>query len=291
VFLSNALIGLREGLEAGMVVIVLIAFLSGRDRRHEIRFIWIGVAVALVASAAAGALLAITASSLTPRGEELFQAGASALAVLLVTGMIFWMRHSVREERRQLEGQISKAIVIGPIAIFAVALIAVLREGLEAAVFVLVLADGTSVAASVGGLLVGIVASVALTSLMYVGLIRVNMARFLTMTGLVLIVVAAGILAHGLTGLQEAGVLPGADTFAFDATAVLSTESWMGHFVSGLFGVSAKPTVLALVTWAGYLVVVLTLFLIALRAPDARRKAVAEHAATADEVDLPVGKG
>jgi high-affinity iron transporter len=279
VFVGNALIGLREGLEAGMVVIVLVAFLRGRNRNHEIRFIWFGVAIALVAAAGAGVLLAITASSLTERGENLFEAVASALAVLLVTGMIFWMRHSVREERQQLEGQLAKAIAIGPIAIFGVALIAVLREGLEAAVFVLVLADGASVAASVGGLLVGIVAAVVLTWLMYVGLVRVNMAKFLTVTGLVLVVLAAGILAHGITDLQHAGALPGADVHAFDATAVLSTDSWAGHFIGGVFGISAKPTVLALVAWAGYLSVVLTLFLVALRVPDTKRRTV-----TADEI-------
>jgi high-affinity iron transporter len=279
VFVSNALIGLREGLEAGMIVLVLVAFLRGRNRNHEIRFIWFGGAIALVAAAGAGVLLAITASSLTERGEELFEAVASALAVLLVTGMIFWMRHSVRQERQQLEGQLSKAIAIGPIAIFGVALIAVLREGLEAAVFVLVLADGASVAASIGGLLVGIVAAVVLTWLMYVGLIRVNMAKFLTVTGLVLVVIAAGILAHGITDLQHAGALPGADIHAFDATAVMSTDSWAGHFIGGLFGISAKPTVLALVAWAGYLSVVLTLFLVALRVPDTKRGPV-----TADEI-------
>jgi high-affinity iron transporter len=279
VFVSNALIGLREGLEAGMIVIILIAFLSSR-RNHEIRFIWLGVTVALAASVVAGILLAITASSLTARGEELFEAGASAVAVLFVTGMIFWMRHSAREERRQLEGQLSKAIVVGPLAIFMVAMIAVLREGLEAAIFVLVLADGASVASAVGGLLVGVVASVLLTWLMYIGLIRVNMAKFLTVTGLVLIVIAAGILAHGLGDLQQAGVLPGANTFAFDATAILSTESWAGHFVSGLFGISSKPTVLEFIGWLGYLAVVLTLFLLALRSKDVQR---ADHEARADD--------
>jgi high-affinity iron transporter len=274
VFVSNALIGLREGLEAGMIVIVLIAFLTGRDRSQEIRFVWFGVAVALIASVAAGTVLAVTASSLSERGEELFEAGASALAVLLVTGMIFWMRHSVLEERRKLEGQMSRAIAIGPIAIFMVAFVAVFREGLEAAVFVLVLADGAGVAAPVGGLLIGVVASVLLTWLMYVGLIKINMAKFLTVTGLILILIAAGMLAHGLTDLQQAGVLPGIDTFAFDATAILSTESWAGHFVSGLFGISAMPTVLAFIGWAGYLGVVLTLFLLALRSTDPKRTVV-----------------
>lgn len=274
-----------------MIVIVLIAFLTGRNRSQEIRFVWFGVAVALIASVAAGILLAITASSLTDRGEELFEAGACALAVLLVTGMIFWMRHSVREERRQLEGQMSRAIAIGPIAIFMVAFVAVFREGLEAAVFVLVLADGAGVAAPIGGLLVGVVASVLLTWLMYVGLIRINMAKFLTVTGLILILIAAGMLAHGLTDLQQAGVLPGVDAFAFDATAILSTESWAGHFVSGLFGISAKPTVLAIIGWAGYLAVVLTLFLLALRSTGTKRVSATEQLSDSAELNTPAARG
>jgi high-affinity iron transporter len=268
-FFSNGLIGLREGLEACMVVAILIAFLTYHGRRNEIRLIWFGIAAALVTASAAAVALALTASSLSERGEELFAGTASIVAVVLVTGMIFWMRHSMAEAKKELETRLERAVRIGPFAVFAVAFIAILREGLEGAVFVLVLsrdpANGTIV--PVLGFFAGVAAAVGVVFLLYRGMLRINLARLLTVSGMLLVVVAAGILTHGIMDLQSGGLLPGANTLAFDISAVLPPESWYGGLVIGLLSVSAQPTVLAAVAWFGYLVTMATLFLRSLRNP------------------------
>jgi len=258
--MGNALIGLREGLEASIIVMVVIAYLSGRGRRSEVRLVWLGVTAALAVSVVAGILFAITASQLTGRGEEIFEAATAAVAVLFITSMIFWMRHSSQQVKNELEGRLSRAIRVGPLAVFSIAFVAVVREGLEAALFVLVLSDGGGAVASVSGLLAGVGVAVALTWMMHLGMVRVDLAKFLNVSGVLLSFIAAGVLANCVTGLQHLGVLPGRDAIAFDATAILPEDSWHGHFLHGLFGISGHPTWLAVIVWSAYLLAILALF-------------------------------
>jgi high-affinity iron transporter len=154
----------------------------------------------------------------------------------------------------------SKALRIGPFAVLSVAFIAVAREGLEAALFVLVLSDGGGAVASVTGLLAGVVVAVLLTWTMHIGLVRVDLAKFLNVSGVLLTFIAAGILANTVTGLQHLGVLPGVHTIGFDATGILPEESWHGHFLHGMFGISGHPTWLAIGAWVAYLLGILALF-------------------------------
>jgi high-affinity iron transporter len=260
VFISNALIGLREGLEASIIIMVVIAYLSGRGRRSEIRLVWLGVVAALVVAVAAGILFAITASTLSGRGEDIFEAATAAVAVLFITSMIFWMRHSSQQVKNELEGQLSRAIRVGPLAVLSIAFVAVVREGLEASLFVLVLSDGGGAAASVTGLLAGVVTAALLTWMMHLGMVRVDLAKFLNVSGVLLSFIAAGILVNCVTSLQEIGVLPGRHAIAFDATGILPDDSWHGHFLEGLFGISGHPTWLAVIAWATYLLGILALF-------------------------------
>ena len=264
-FVSNGLIGLREGLEAGLVITVLVAFLNGRGRSDQVRVVWTGVVAALIGSVLAGMIIGVTVKGLSARGEAIFEAVISGVAVVLITAMVFWMRHSLADEHRKIEQAASRALVIGPVAVFLVAFSAVLREGVEAAVFVLVLAEQGSWASSISGLLAGVVLAAGLTWLLYRGVVRINMARLLTVTGVLLTVIAGGVLAHAVGKLQEVGLLPGAEVYAFDISAALSPDSWWGHFVSGMIGLSSHPTVLGLVTWIAYVAIVLTAFTLMLR--------------------------
>lgn len=259
-FMGNALIGLREGLEASIIILVIIAYLTGRGRRSEIRLVWTGVVAALAVSVGAGVVFAATAARLDGRGEEIFEVATSAIAVAFITSMIFWMRHSSQQVRSEVEGRMSKALRIGPLAVLSVAFIAVAREGLEAALFVLVLSDGGGAVESVSGLLAGVAVAVLLAWAMHIGLVRVDLAKFLNASGVLLAVIAAGILANAVTGLQHIGVLPGGNAVAFDVTAILPEESWHGHFLHGMFGISGHPTWLAIVAWAAYLLAILALF-------------------------------
>lgn len=283
--LSNALIGLREGLEAGIIISILVAFLVRGGRRAALPLVWGGIAAAVVVSVAAGGVLTFTAARLTDRGTELFEAGTSLVAVALVTGMVFWMRHPVRALEEQLRGQISEALRIGPIAVITVTFLAVVREGLEAAIFVFVGAQGTGTTRPLLSFLAGVAVAIVLAWLLYQGTLRISLSRFFTITGVLLIFVAAGIFGHGVHDLQQAAVLPGLTAHAFDVNSVIPVESWYGSLLHGIFNFSPRPTVLELLAWAGYVAAVLTTFLLSLRGHAPSRPVAERTAQQAEALD------
>jgi high-affinity iron transporter len=266
VLVSNGLIGLREGLEAALVVTILVAFLVRTNRRGALKFVWGGVVAAVALSVAAGAMLAYAYASMSFEQQEAFGGFASIVAVAFVTGMVFWMRRAARAISQQLRGRLDDALRVGPVAVAVVAFLAVAREGLETALIFfssLQTASGGS-AQPLTGLVVGLAAAVVLGYLLYRGAIKINLTRFFTVTGVLLILVAAGILAYGVHDLQEAGLLPGLNTIAFDVSAHITTESWYGALLKGIFNFSPTTTVLEAVVWVIYVAVVLTLFLLPL---------------------------
>jgi high-affinity iron transporter len=173
------------------------------------------------------------------------------------------MRATARTIAKDLRGKPSDALAIGPVAVTVMALFAIGREGLETMAFfyanVRTAEAGTH--QPLIGFLIGIAIAVALGWLMYRGAVRINLAKFFTCTGVLLVVVAAGILGYGVHDLQEAGVLPGLTTLAFDLSGPMPEDSWYGDLLKGLLNYSAQTTVLQAVVWVLYLVVVLTVFL------------------------------
>jgi high-affinity iron transporter len=265
--LSNALIGLREGLEAALVVSILVAFLVRTERRSALPWVWAGVAVAVVLSILVGALLTFTSNSMSFEAQEAFGGGLSIVAVGFVTWMIFWMRRTARALSGELRDRLEQALQIGSWAVVLMAFLAVGREGLETAVFFWAAAQAAgSTSAPLAGFLVGIAVAVALGYLIYRGAVRINLARFFTVTGVLLIFVAAGILAYGLHDLQEAAILPGLNTLAFDISAQVPADSWYGTVLKGIFNLSPRTSVLEAGVWLLYVGVVLTLFLLPGRA-------------------------
>ncbi len=260
---SNALIGLREGLEAALVVVILAAFLVKTDRRWALRYVWAGVGVAVVASVALGAVLTFGTRSLSFEQQELIGGSASILAVGFVTAMVFWMRTAARTISGELKGRLDKALDIGPLAVALVGFLGVGREGLETAIFFY----ATTQAAGQGntqpliGWVVGLGAAVLLGIGIYKGAVKINLATFFRYTGILLVVVAGGILAYGLHDLQEAGVLPGLNNLAFDVSNVIAPDSWYGALLKGIFNFSPQTTWLQAVAWVLYVGTVLTLFL------------------------------
>nr|WP_156893470.1 iron uptake transporter permease EfeU [Actinokineospora enzanensis] len=268
---SSALIGLREGLEATLVVTILLAYLVKTGRRESLRWVWAGVAAAVVLSVAVGALITYTSATLDWKAQETFGGAMSLVAVAFVTGMIFWMRGTARKISGELRGKLSDAIAIGPLAVVVVAFLSVGREGLETAVFFY--ATTESAHENLGplvGFLIGIVLAVALGWAMYRGAVKINLTRFFTVTGVLLVFIAAGVLGYGLHDLQEGGVLPGLDALAFDLSGPMPEDSWYGALLKGIFNYSAQTTKLQGYAWLGYVVVVLTLFLWPARKPAAR---------------------
>lgn len=261
---SNGLIGLREGLEAALVVTILVAFLVRTDRRDALRFVWLGTASALALSVAAGAALAYAYATMTFEQQEAFGGITSIVAVAFVTGMVFWMRSAARTISGQLRGRLGDALSIGPLAVTLVAFLAVAREGLETALifFSSVQTANGGTAVPLLGLLGGLVAAVLLGHLIYRGTVRINLTTFFTVTGVLLVLVAAGILAYGMHDLQEARILPGLDTLAFDVSDVVAADSWYGALLKGIFNFSPRTTVLEAVVWVAYVAIVMTAFLL-----------------------------
>jgi high-affinity iron transporter len=263
VLFSSALIGLREGLEAALVVSILIAFLVRSDQRTALRWVWIGVGAALAACVGIGTVIAYTIGELPFEQQEIVGGSLSILAVGFVTWMIFWMRSTARTIATELRGKLSDALAIGPAAVAVMALLAVGREGLETMAFfyanVRTAEAGTR--EPLIGFVVGIVVAVVLGWLIYRGAIRFDLAKFFTCTGVLLVFVAAGILGYGLHDLQEARVLPGLSTLAFDLSGPMPEDSWYGALLKGLLNYSAQTTVLQAVVWVLYVAVVLTVFL------------------------------
>lgn len=260
---SSALIGLREGLEAALVVSILVAFLVKTGRRHALRWVWPGVSAAVLLSVAVGAVLTFTTAQMTFEKQELLGGSLSIVAVAFVTAMIFWMRKASRSIAAELRGKMDHALDVGPLAVLLLSFLAVGREGLETAVFfysaVQTAQEGTT--QPLIGFGIGITIAVALAYLLYRGAVRFNLGKFFTITGVLLVFVAAGVLGYGLHDLQEAGFLRGITTLAFDASAALPETSWYGALLKGIFNYSQQTTVLQAVAWLAYVLVVLPLFL------------------------------
>ncbi len=283
---GNYLIGLREGLEATLVVTILIAFLVKSDRRFRLPHVWLGVASAVLVSVGFAALLHFVAQDLLSfEQRELFEAIASILAVAFVTWMIFWMRRFARVLATDLRSKLEQAIGLGAFAVVAMAFLAVVREGLETALLFYAAAQGaTSTVYPLLGLLAGVTTAIALGWLIYLGAIRINLGTFFKWTGVALILVAAGILKYGVHDLQEAGVLPGLSTYAFDISAVYDPSSWYAALLGGMLNFTAAPTVAEVIAWLGYAVPVLVIFLWPTKSPAPTSAASSPSRAPATEV-------
>ncbi|HYN97720.1 MAG TPA: iron uptake transporter permease EfeU [Pilimelia sp.] len=267
---ATFLIGLREGLEATLVVTILVAFLVRSGRRNRLPYVAAGVGVAVVLSVVFGALLTYTRTGLLAdyRHRELFEAVTSVAAVVFVTWMIFWMRRAARSLSGALRTGLDQAIAVGPVAIVTFAFLAVAREGLETALLFFAAVQGaTGDSGPLIAILAGIVTAVVIGVLLYLSAVRINLTRFFTWTGALLVLVAAGILKYGVHDFQEAGVLPGINTIAFDITGVLDPNTWYAALLAGMFNITPRPTVLESLAWLAYAVPVLVLFLLPARRP------------------------
>lgn len=259
---ASYLIGLREGLEGALVVSVLVALLVKSDRRDRLPLVWAGVGAALVLSIAFGALLTFTVAHLEHRQQELFDATTSLLATVFVTWMIFWMRRAARTISGDLRAKLNEALEVGAIAVVVMAFLAVAREGLETALLFFASVQGaTTTAVPLIGISLGLITSVVLGWAVYRSALRINLTRFFTWTGLLLILVAAGIFKYGVHDLQEAGILPGLSSYAFDISGALPADSWYGTLLSGMFNITPQPSALEMVAWVVYAVPTLILFL------------------------------
>jgi high-affinity iron transporter len=274
--LANLLIGLREGLEAALVVGILVAYVIKIDRRDVLTRIAMGVGLAAVISLALGALLTFGSYGLSFEAQEVIGGSLSIVATGFVTWMIFWMLRAARGLSTELRSEVDSHLAGAGWGLVLVAFLAVGREGIETALFIwaAVRASG-STALPLAGAAIGILLAVSLGYLIYRGVVRINLARFFTYTGIFLILVAAGVLAYGVHDLQEAGVLPGIHSLAFDVSAAVPPSSWHGTLLKGIFNFSPATTWLEAVVWLAYVIPVMTIFVVSVSRQSARREAIA----------------
>jgi high-affinity iron transporter len=265
---GSGLIGLREGLEAAIVVTILVAFLVKAQRRDALRWVWLGVAAAIAMTVAVFLVIQFGENTISGLAAEAIAGIASLVAVSIVTTMVLWMKKAAASMSGELRSDMQHALETGSLAVFALAFLAVGREGVETALFMVGYAEAQT-AWPLIGLVIGVVVAAAIAYGMYAGAIRINLARFFSYTGVFLIVVAAGILAYGIGALQTVGWLPGLSHKAFDISSWFNWSSWYGEIIQGVFNITPTPTALQLPLWLAYLVVVLTFFL---RPPQGRPK-------------------
>lgn len=303
---ASFLIGLREGLEAALVVGILVAYISRLGRRDVLPRLWIGVGFAVALAVAIGAVLTFGAYSLTFEAQEIIGGTLSLLAVAMVTWMIFWMQKAGRTLKRTLEGEIDRALAAGTLwGLVAIGFVSVAREGIETTLLLwsMVQSFGDAPGALLGALL-GILTAIALGALLSRGMLRLDLRIFFTWTGALLIIVAAGVLAYGIHDLQEAGVLPGPfsalapiDTatgavavgasgfpfgWAFDVTSAIPSGSALATILQATVGFMPQMSWLQIIGWVLYVAIVGAIFLSRARAPRAQPAGVAAAAETAD---------
>lgn len=260
--LSNFLVGIREGLEAALIVGILIAYIVKVGNRKHLAAVWTGVAAALVLSFATGGFLAFTSTELSERGEQVFAGTTSLVAVALVTWMVFWMKSAARGLRDELHGKVATALSTGPLTLALAAFFAVVREGLETAVFAYAnFRTATSNSAPALGLTIGLIAAVLLGWLIYRRAIAINLSKFFTITGVALVIIAAGVLAYGVHEFQELGWFPGDGSYAWNITEWMAKDSIAATFLQGTIGFRTAFTWVELLAWGAFLAVILPMYL------------------------------
>ncbi|CAN2204713.1 FTR1 High-affinity Fe2+/Pb2+ permease [Candidatus Nanopelagicaceae bacterium] len=260
--LSTFIIALREGLEAALIVGILVAYLVKSERRHHLRALWTGVFLAVSASLALGAFLSYTSAELSTKGAELFAGTTSFVAVAMVTWMVFWMKRTARGLRDELHGKAEVAVAAGALSMGTLAFFAVAREGLETSLFLYTnFKTVGAFSTATLGLVLGLATSVALGYGIYNRSVKLNLGKFFTYSGVALIVVAGGVLSYGVHEFQEFGFLPGPDAFAWDITSWMGKDSFIASLLAGTIGFDTTTSWLQLIVWVAYLALTIATYL------------------------------
>jgi high-affinity iron transporter len=256
------LIGLREGLEAGLIVSILIATIVRADAKSRLPQVWTGVLAAIAVALSFGAVLTFTAANLPTADQEAFGGALSVIAVAFVTAMIFWMRRSARSLSGEIREKVTSALTMGAGVLILTSFLAVGREGLETALFLWTTARAARESAGpVTGATIGLVVAAGLCWGLYRRVLKINLTKFFTYTGTVLIVIASGVLGYGLRDLQEGGLLPGATAYAFDVSSTIDAGSWYGTLLQGVLNITPQMTWLQVLAYGTYGIIVMILFL------------------------------
>lgn len=252
--IPTLVIGLREGLEAALIIGIIAAFLIQRGERRALRWMWVGVGLAVALCIGVAVLIRVINSSLPHNEQETLAAVMALLAVAGVTYMIVWMRRHSMELKRSLESNADSALVNGSTwALVGLAFFAVIREGLETAVFLIAAFQNSLNPRATGtGALIGVAIAIALGYGIYRGGVRINLSRFFRITGFVLVLVAAGLLASAAHAASEAHWLDVGQATAVNLSWMIAPGSVRASLITGMLGVQPVPTVAEVTLWLAY---------------------------------------
>jgi high-affinity iron transporter len=255
------LVTLREGLEAALIISIILAYLARTGNRQYFVNIWAGAGAAVLVSLAAGAGLYWTVGNLSGRAEEIFEGIAMFIAVAVLTYMVVWMKRQAVNIKAHLEARVGSAVATGSaLAMVSLAFVVVVREGIETVLFMLgILTSTTASAATIGGFL-GLAVAMAVGYVGYRESRRLNLGVFFNITGTLLIFFAAGLLAYGIHEFQEAGLFPVMVEHVWDMNGFLNEKEGLGSFLRTLFGYNGNPALLEVTLYSTYLAVALGYF-------------------------------
>ena len=273
-FTSGLLTGLREGVEAALIMSIILAYLARTGNARHFPQIWLGAGVAVVLSLFAGMVLFLTVGGFEAPYEQIFEGLTMLAAAAVVTWMLFWMRRQSAMVKGELQAAVDRALTHGSVfALIVLAFTSIIREGLETALFLV--GQATSATTGASGVLLGALVGLAIAALIGVGFYRgakvVDLRIFFRWTGIALIFIAAGLLARGVHEFVEIGAITVGAGQAFDLSAVLPHEEIagapgglvlvIGQLLRAMFGYTAQPEVITFVAWAGYVITALVLYL------------------------------
>ena len=267
-FSTGLVTGLREGVEASLIVSIILAYLVRTGGERHIPRIWFGAGAAVMTSLVVGVALWVTVGELPSPYEQVFEGSTLLLAAGVVTWMLFWMRRQSKALSGELRAAIDRALTgSGAWGLAVLTFTAIVREGIESSLFLVGQVTAASQGSDAGaasvlvGALVGLAVAIGIGMLIYRGSRRINLARFFRWTGISLVFIAAGLLASGIHEFIEIGVITIGTHAAFDISGLLPDESGVGQFLHAIVGYSAAPEVTRLVVHLGYLATVLVLYL------------------------------
>jgi high-affinity iron transporter len=254
--LATLVIGLREGLEASLIVGIIASFLARNGRRDALRATWLGVAAATALCVAIGVALVQLSKDLPQQAQEGLETVIGAAAVIMVTFMIVWMARHARSMKKELEGAAASALARGSArALVAMAFLAVLREGFETSVFLVsVINSSTNRTSGTIGVVLGLAIAIVIGYGIYRGGVKLNLARFFKLTGLVLVLVAAGLTMTVFHTAHEAGWVNFGQTRLLDLTWLVTPGSVQASLLTGVLGLQAHPTLVEVTAWVLYAV-------------------------------------
>jgi high-affinity iron transporter len=256
--LAAAIIGFREGLEAALIVGIIIGYLVKTGQTKVIRTAWAGVGAAVLISALLAAGLNVIGAELQGRAEQIFEGTTMVFAVLVLTLMIFWMRSQARYLKSTIEHELQVAATSGAaLAVFGAAFLAVFREGVETALILAAAAFAGSGMGTLVGALLGLAAAALVGWLLYTYTVRLNLRLFFDITTVLLLFFAAGLFGHAVHEFQAAGLLPLALTQAWDLYPILNETSFLGQVLNALFGYNGNPSLLEVIGYIAYWVLAL----------------------------------